>query len=183
MSPLKELPWNTRLVSVTCETFQPERLALKEVSRNMEFMEATPERSGVSAASYAMLDAPRNAPSIVVQVMFPHWSMDRSLSFSAWEGRLFMLMLSSPPVMATVWLPASAYVCVCVPEAVAFTVPSPQSMEYVPVAGMVMAWLAPVVSHVVTNASGGGAGGGQAQDLDAVCRRMRRPPRMCCRLM
>ena len=100
--PLKAVaPKNMPFMSVTPETSQPERSPSNfSASRNMFCMEDTCERSGASVALYTMLDAPWNAPSIVVQVMFPHCSMDRSLSAFAvvfWPR----LMPSSPPAMET----------------------------------------------------------------------------------
>ena len=89
----------------------------------MKIMESTPERSGASAALYVMLTAPSNAPSIVVQAMFPHRSIDCSLA--AFAASPLSLIWVKFPDMLTVWLPASAYAWVasvtCVVE-----LPSPQ---------------------------------------------------------
>ena len=66
----------------------------------MFFMEETPERSGAPVARYTMLPALLKAPSIVVQVMFPHCSID--LSLAALAESAARLMRPSPPVTATV---------------------------------------------------------------------------------
>ena len=85
----------------------------------------------------------------MVHPISPHRSIDCSLA--AFAGSSAREMDCRPPKMYTVWLPAETYVCVCVPVTDGFTVPSPQSIVYVPVAGMVMDSSGVVVSQVVTN--------------------------------
>ena len=53
--------------------------------------------------------------------------------------------------MLTVYVSAVAYVCVVSPLVAVGVLPSPQSTVYVPVPGMAIVWLAPVVCQVVTN--------------------------------
>ena len=70
-------------MSVTCETFQPEMLPLKDEFSNMPLISCTPDRSGASVALYTMLDAPRKAFSMLVHCVSPHWSIETSLEASA----------------------------------------------------------------------------------------------------
>ena len=62
-----------------------------------------------------------------------------------------------PSDMRTVWIPAESYRWVWLPLASSSTVPSPQSMAYVPRAGTVMDSPGAVVLHVVTKSDSPGA--------------------------
>ena len=55
-----------------------------------------------------------------------------------------------PSDMRTVWVPAESYLWDWLPLTFSSTVPSPQSMVYVPRAGMVIDWPGAVVFQVVT---------------------------------
>ena len=150
-SPLKSpAPWNMPDMSVTPETFHEERSPLKSSAKeNMESMSVTLDRSGASVARYSMLEAPRNADSIVVHSMSPHCSMD--CSFGASGEVKVKRIFSRPPVMLIVWVPGVSYACVALLDASSED-PSPQITEYVPVPGMVISSSSLVVIHVVMNA-------------------------------
>ena len=110
-------------------------------------MSVTRERSGTSAALYIMLDAPLKAESIDVHRESPHWSIETSLSASAWPSRRILVM---SPDMRMVWSPAESYVWVWLPLVPSSIVPSPQSIVYVPRAGTVTDSPGATVLHVVT---------------------------------
>ena len=130
MSPLNEdAPQNIVLMSVTCETSHDDMSPLNEeavsnmpdmsvifetshddmspwndvVSRNIRDMSVTRERSGVSVARYAMLEAPRNASCIVAHLMPPHCSIDISLAaLVVFPPRCIR---AKSPDIRMVWLP------------------------------------------------------------------------------
>ena len=104
-----------------------------------------------------MLDAPRNASRIDIHWAAPHWSMDTSLRAPPWPSRWNPVM---PSDMRTVWVPAESYLWDWLPLTPSSTVPSPQSMVYVPRAGMVMDWPGAVVFQVVTKSEEGGKASG-----------------------
>ena len=93
---------------VTREVSHPEMSPSKEAApSNMWDMSVTLDRTGASTARYSMLEAPANAPLMLVQEIVPHWSMDRScraLSCSAVvpDEPPFRRILSKSPVMVTV---------------------------------------------------------------------------------
>ena len=66
--------------SSTDETSHPDTPASIKVSRNICAVLRTPDKSGTSAASCVMCEAPRNASDIEVHRTVPHWSMERSLA-------------------------------------------------------------------------------------------------------
>ena len=111
-------------MSVTCETFQFERLPSKVMApENMLFMSVTPERSGASVAAYPIDEAPLKADSIKTHRLEPHWSIDASLEASSWPSRCIP---GKVPYILTWWSPASAYVWVASPVMPVLLVPSPQ---------------------------------------------------------
>ena len=73
--------------------------------------------------------------------------MDTSLRAPPWPLRCNPVM---PSDMRTVCVPAESYLWDWLPLTPSSTVPSPQSMVYVPRAGMVMDWPGAVVFQVVT---------------------------------
>ena len=145
-------------MSVTAEVFQADMSPSKAAaSANMSCMLVTPERSGTSVAVYTMLEAPRNALSMLDHFMSPHPSIEASFAGKALGPSRFIR--ERLPVMETRCFPEFKYVCEYVSSA--FTVlvlPSPQSIATVPPEctsrGSAMTSLAEAVFHVVTNTPG-----------------------------
>jgi hypothetical protein len=61
-------------------SFQLEMLPVKAVSLNIPSMSDTPERVGLSVASFVICDAPQNALCMLSHVVFPHCFIDMSFS-------------------------------------------------------------------------------------------------------